>query len=389
MWTATIIEHMFADRPDGFNRRRLPGRSTRAHRWPTLMVMLDLRDPARATPPRALVLLADRTARGHLRALLEDLGWRAEPSAAGPEAVRARGIPPARVVIADWPRLEPAWPALLAARQAGGGAPYLLALVDPVGPDALAALSAGADDCLLRPVRPADLVARLGVAVRTGADRRAVRAALAAAARERERASAVLRALPDGLVVLARDGTVIEVNDGFCAMTGLAREHLVGRPSPFPDRPGEPGDAGGEYDVALPRVDGASFPAVVSVAPAAGPAGEQVVVATVRDVSRRVRAERVGAAVGRVAAVAASGVPAEVVVGRILEEVAALAPGARVTAIRRGGPPRAGGVAAPVRVDGVEWGAVGALPPEGGALPGDLADALARLAGAAGGAIAA
>jgi PAS domain-containing protein len=353
------------------------------------MVMLDLRDPARATPPRALVLLADRAARGHLRALLEDLGWRAEPSAAGPEAVRARGIPPARVAIADWPRLEPAWPALLAAREAGGGAPYLLALVDPAGPDALAALAAGADDCLLRPVRPADLVARLGVAVRTGADRRAVRAALAAAARERERASAVLRALPDGLVVLARDGTVIEVNDGFCAMTGLGREELVGRPSPFPDRPGDPGDADGGYDVALPRADGASFPAVVSVAPAAGPAGEQVVVATVRDVSRRVRAERVGAAVGRVAAVAASGVPAEVVVGRILEEVAALAPGARVTAVRRGGSARAGEVAAPVRVDGVEWGAVGAAPPEGGALPGDLADALARLAGAAERAIAA
>jgi PAS domain S-box-containing protein len=350
------------------------------------MVMLDLRDAARAAPPRALVLHADRASRGHLRGLLEDLGWRAEPSAASPEALRERGIPPARVVIADWPRLEPAWPALLAAREAGGGAPYLLALLDPAESGPLVALAAGADDCLLRPVRAADLVARLGVALRTGADRRAARAAAAAAVREREGVSAVLRALPDGLVVLAGDGTVIEVNDGFCAMTGLAREHLVGRPCPLPDRPGDLGDDPVEYDVALPRGDGGSFPAVVSVAPAAGSAG--IVVATVRDMTRRARAERVRCAVARIAAVASAGVPEEALLERVVREAAALAPGAAVAVARGAGALAAvpGGVVAPIRVGGGERVAVRALPPRGGTLPEDLAGVLGRLAGAAEGA---
>ena len=47
---------------------------------------------------------------------------------------------------------------------------------------------------------------------------------------DRARLSAVLSCLPGGLVVLAPDGRVLEVNDGFRAMTGLTRDDLIGRP---------------------------------------------------------------------------------------------------------------------------------------------------------------
>jgi diguanylate cyclase (GGDEF)-like protein/PAS domain S-box-containing protein len=381
--------------------------------------MFPMGDHADDARPRALLLDGDRASRARLRALLEAAGWRADPSAGDADALRRRGLCPARVAFADWPRLEPLWPDLLAAREAGEGSPYLVALIEPgAATDAAAALEAGADDCLLRPVRAGDLTARLAVALRAGRARRGMRGALAAAGRERERAAAVLSSLPDGLVIMAPDGTVVEVNDALCAMTGIPREELVGRRSLFPDWPeeerprlvaalAEAARAGAaERDVVLPRPDGTRFPALVSIAvPRPGSARPGAYVASVKDMTDRLRAESVRAALGRVGAVAAAGAEAEVVMARIAREVAVLAGGAH-GAVHRGAdgaevvvaasdetvpgsPPRRRRAAlrAPVGVDGARWGCVVAAPAAGRALPAGLYEVLESMADLAGGAV--
>ena len=382
-------------------------------------VMADLGDHADDARPRALLLDGDRGSRARLRALLEGAGWRPDPAAGDADAVRRRGIGPSRVVFADWPRLEPLWPDLLAAREAGDGAPYLVALIEPgAEADAAAALEAGADDCLLRPVRPGDLTARLAVALRAGRVRRGVRGIVAAATRERERAATVLSSLPDGLVIMARDGTVVEVNDALCGILGIPREELVGRRSLFPEWPeeerprlsaalAEAARAGAaERDVVLPRPDGTHFPALVSIAVSRPGSGRPCAyVATVKDMTDRLRAEAVRASLGRVGAVAAAGADAGAVFVRIAREVAVLGNGAH-GAVHRG----AGGVEliaaasdaaapgssprrrrdalrAPVEVDGARWGCVVAAPAPGRVLPAGLWEVLESMADLAAGAV--
>ena len=374
--------------------------------------MADIRDHADDARPRALLLDGDRVSRARLRALLEVAGWRPEPSAGDADALRRRGVCPARVVFADWPRLEPFWPDLLAAREAGEGSPYLVALIEQGSEaDAAAALEAGADDCLLRPVRSGDLTARLAVALRAGRVRRGMRGAIAAASRERARAAAVLSSLPDGLVILAPDTTVVEVNDGLCAMTGIAREELVGRRTLFPHWPEEErprlaaalveaarsGTA--ERDVVLPRPDGTRFPAIVSIAAARGEGGRVgAYVATVKDLTDRVRSEQVRGALRRVGAVAASGIEADAVFDRIAREVAVLAGGAEGAVVRGRGPAevvaaasggeapgrrpprRRGTLRAPIELDGDRWGCVVAAPTGGRALPSGLYEVLEWMA---------
>ncbi|HTI33326.1 MAG TPA: HD domain-containing phosphohydrolase [Miltoncostaea sp.] len=381
--------------------------------------MAHLGDHADDARPRALLLDGDRASRARLRALLEAAGWRADPAAGDADAVRRRGIGPARVVFADWPRLEPLWPDLLAAREAGEGSPYLVALIAPEdGDQAAGALDAGADDCLLHPVRPGDLTARLAVALRTGRVRRGMRGAVAAATRERERAAAVLSSLPDGLVIMAPDGTVVEVNDALCLLLGVPRDELVGRRSLFPEWPEEERprlsaalvqagrDGAAERDVMLPRADGTRFPALVSIAvsrPGSGRPG--VYVATVKDMTDRLRAEAVRAAVGRVGAVADAAGDSAVVFARIAREVAALAGGAHgavhrgagatamvVTAsdgAEPGSAPAAlpGALRAPVEVDGAPWGHVVAAPAPGRVLPAGLGEVLESMADVAAGAV--
>jgi len=373
--------------------------------------MPGIRDPSAGGPARTLLLDADRTSRGVIRALLEQAGWRPDPSAADAPALRARGLPHAALVIADWPRLEPLWPDLLAARAAGEGSPHIVALVDAGdGHHARAALMAGADDCLSRPVRPADLAARLGVARRAESDRRGARGALAATRYERDRLVSVLSSLPDGLVLLAPDRTVIEVNDAFCAMTGFHHDALVGRRSLFPDWPEEERPrlasalaecaAGGacERDVVLPRADGTRFPAIVGIAPARGVGGRiGAHVVTVKDVSARVRAERVRSAVRRVSALAQAGVAAETVLDRVASEVALLGGAGLVMRSTAGGPPLvvaaspslprgepapdgAIHLSAPISVAGDDWGAVAVGGAGSVAPPEDMDEVLEALA---------
>ncbi len=381
--------------------------------------MADLGDHADDARPRALLLDGDRGSRARLRALLEGAGWRPDPTAGDADAVRRRGIGPSRVVFADWPRLEPLWPDLLAAREMGEGAPYLVALIEAgAEADAAAALEAGADDCLLRPVRPGDLTARLAVALRAGRARRGVRVVVAAATRERERAAAVLSSIPDGLVIMAPDGTVVEVNDALCDLIGVPREDLVGRRSLFPEWPEEERPrlsaalaeavraGAAERDVVLPRADGTRFPALVSIAVSRPGTGRPCAyVATVKDMTHRLRAEAVRGALGRVGAVAAAGADAGAVFARIAHEVAVLANGAH-GALHRG----AGGVElvaaasdaaapgssprrrrnalrAPVEVDGARWGCVVAAPAPGRVLPAGLYEVLESMADLAAGAV--
>ena len=52
---------------------------------------------------------------------------------------------------------------------------------------------------------------------------------VAALEHERRRLDAVLRQVPHSLMVLNRDGTIADVNDGFAAATGLAKAEIAGR----------------------------------------------------------------------------------------------------------------------------------------------------------------
>lgn len=220
------------------------------------------------------------------------------------------------------------------------------------------------------------------------------------AAKEGSRASAadllvssVLSWLPDGLVILDPDTRVIDVSDGFCAMTGLAREDLRNRHALFPHWPEEENqrldaafaacvtDGSAECDVVLPRADGTRFSAIVSVATTResdGALGGYFV--TVKDVTARQRSERIRSAVGRVEALIAADVPIESVFDRVTRELADLS-GGGVAVLTRGTGEDAGVAAAsedrepppesasrvlraPVRVAGEEWGSLAIFLPE-------------------------
>ena len=227
---------------------------------------------------------------------------------------------------------------------------------------------------------------------------------------DRERLSAVLSCLPGGLVVLAPDTRVLEVNDGFGAMTGLVRGDLLGRPLlpswPADERPhleaalagcAAPGAV--EYDAMLPRPDGTRFPAVVSVATAPGGDGSLgAYVLTVRDVTERVRTERVRASLGRVGAMVSTGAEVQEILDRVAHELGDLADDGTGVVARGaggdavvvatsgasgvGGPPPKGDAAlgASVLVADEAWGRVRALPAPGRPLPGGIDEALEAMA---------
>ncbi len=104
---------------------------------------------------------------------------------------------------------------------------------------------------------------------------------------------------------LTIDGNVSAVNDALCELIGLAREHLIGAPPPFPCPPpadGEPTAVGGAepagredgtFEITLRRPDGTTFEAEVTTRPARNPDGTVLgLVSTFRDVSARLRYER-------------------------------------------------------------------------------------------------
>lgn len=123
--------------------------------------------------------------------------------------------------------------------------------------------------------------------------------------RERNYSDAIVDALQDGLAVSDLDGTLIDVNERLCRMTGFTREELIGSPPPYPYWPaGRVGDLrrsladalAGEVTggrVEFVRSDGSPLWAVVARSPLRGDAGRmRGLVATVSDVTAERHAER-------------------------------------------------------------------------------------------------
>ncbi len=126
--------------------------------------------------------------------------------------------------------------------------------------------------------------------------------------------------LPDGLLMCTAEGTITVVNDRLAAMSGHARDELVGsnvdRLVPMPHRStharqrdqfvaahvarpmGHPGTR-----LALARADGTEVPVEISLSPLAGEPGRGVI-AIVRDVTERLRAEEALRATGELLSLA-------------------------------------------------------------------------------------
>ena len=129
------------------------------------------------------------------------------------------------------------------------------------------------------------------------------RAAEEALRTERDVSRALLGAMHDGYA-LAHRGTITDVNDALCRLTGFTRDELVGTRAPFPYFPADDPDeamavrarmiraGGGEAEVTLVRKGGEPFHASVRSARVHGPDGEELgFVTTVRDISERKRHE--------------------------------------------------------------------------------------------------
>ncbi len=120
--------------------------------------------------------------------------------------------------------------------------------------------------------------------------------------RERDYSTALIDALQDGLAVSALDGTLTDVNDRLCAMTGFRREELVGASPPYPfwtrgdaessDAHVAAGGVTGEEHTELRRADASVVPVVVSrVALRRMDGSVRGYVATIRDITMQRRAE--------------------------------------------------------------------------------------------------
>jgi PAS domain S-box-containing protein len=121
----------------------------------------------------------------------------------------------------------------------------------------------------------------------------------------RDYSRALVESMQDGLVAFDIRGRVLEVNEGFCRITGFAREELIGQTPPFPYWPREHMEniapvfdryfAGevGEYDLMFQRKAGERFPVIVTAAKLRGRhGGIGGVVVTMKDVTERRRVER-------------------------------------------------------------------------------------------------
>ena len=104
--------------------------------------------------------------------------------------------------------------------------------------------------------------------------------------------------LHDGLLVMNPQGVILDVNSAFCAMTGFAREDLLGHGLPQPYSPPEDRQANLEafrrldqtpaesFELNLMRRSGERFPALISPTVLHDASGERIcLVATMKDVS--------------------------------------------------------------------------------------------------------
>jgi PAS domain S-box-containing protein len=114
---------------------------------------------------------------------------------------------------------------------------------------------------------------------------------------------AVMNCIPDGVVLRAPDGTLLDANDAFCRMTGYGREELAGLRPPFPYWPEDQLEAiwrayeeltagrGEEHELVFRRKSGERFPVVVNGARWADEHGQlNGWVMTLRDVTEKQRA---------------------------------------------------------------------------------------------------
>ena len=116
----------------------------------------------------------------------------------------------------------------------------------------------------------------------------------------------VLDAMPDAVVIVAADGTIVNVNVRAEAMFGYTREGFLGQPIEFllPEQFRESHvtrrdeyarkpyarPMGVGLDLFAVRKDGSEFPVEISLAPFLAPEGPQIV-ASIRDVSARRRTQ--------------------------------------------------------------------------------------------------
>jgi len=229
--------------------------------------------PLLAMPPgaaTALVVLAGaaafaRPGRGLARLL----------TAPGPSAVLFRHLAP----LAGLPFVMVAVGALVRDSGAGGGLAATVNLALAVAVTAVVLVRAG------RALDRADA-------------RRSRR--IAVLREERDFADTLLRSMAESVVVLDTDLRVIEANQQWCELTGLARDEVIGQTPPYPWQPPLPNAltpnppyqrlSGPARDESVRRSDGALVPVLATRAAVPGPDGKpRAYVATYMDITAQKR----------------------------------------------------------------------------------------------------
>ena len=145
-------------------------------------------------------------------------------------------------------------------------------------------------------------VAQVVGSVKDITERKAVEDALRS---ERDYREAIVAALQEGLVVVATDGAILDVNETWTTMTGFGRAEVVGTRPPYPwwnaDRARDPFTGGtplltgttAEYEASIRTATGNLRRVVINRHPLHDPtSGDQLgYVATFRDITRRAAVE--------------------------------------------------------------------------------------------------
>jgi len=125
-----------------------------------------------------------------------------------------------------------------------------------------------------------------------------------AARAERYFSNTVLGSLPEGVITVAANGTVLDVTPRWCEITGYPPQEVIGRTPPYPWWPPERATdfadnreaslaARGpvEFDMIIRRRDGADVETLVTASPMRDRGGPQLIVGTYRDLTERNRIE--------------------------------------------------------------------------------------------------